>query len=86
METVQLSNGTVIDNAHCLEVNNRLFVYISSSDDIKRWFDLFVEPENTQTIESDYYGDKNTYSGYTDLFSISKENGNINIVLAKGES
>ena len=86
METVLLNNGTVIENAHCLEVNNRLFVYISSSNDMKRWFDLFVEPENTQTIEADYYGDKKTYSGYSNLFSISKENGNINIVMAKGVS
>ena len=83
MESILLNNGALINNAYCTESDGRLFVYIDKSDDIIAYFNLFVEPENTEIIKEDRYGNQTTYTGYTDLYSISKEYGNINLVLRK---
>lgn len=83
-ETILLNNGALINNAHCIESDGRLFVYINNSEDISGFFNLFIEPENTEIIKADRYGEKAEYTGYTDLYSISKEYGNINLVLRKG--
>lgn len=86
METILLANGTLIEDAHCMETNGRLFVYISNQTDLRRFFDLFMEPRNTRIIEADRYGDKTTYEGYTYLYSLSREYGNINIVMKRGDA
>lgn len=82
-ETIRLVNGTLIENAHCLEANGVLFVYIMGSDDLLQYFNLFIDPENTAVIHEDRYGEKTDYNGYTNLYSISKEYGNVNLALRK---
>ena len=82
-ETIQLANGTLIENSHCLETGGTLFVYITGSDDMARYFNLFVDPDNTAVIHANRYGDETDYEGYTDLYSINKEYGNINLALKK---
>ena len=83
METILLSNGTLIENAHCLPSDERLYVYIQGMD-IRTGFELFIEPENTRTIVSNRFGVDHVYEGYTDMYAISMENNQCNVVLKKG--
>lgn len=82
-ETILLANGTLIENAHCLESSGVLFVYIQGTDDLRTYFDMFMEPENLTVIHENRYGQENDYMEYTELYSITKENGNINLALRK---
>ena len=82
-ETILLANGTLIENAHCLESSGVLFVYIQGTDDMQTYFNLFIEPENLTEIHENRFGQESEYTGYTELYSITKENGNINLALRK---
>ena len=82
-ETILLANGTLIENAHGLESSGMLFVYILGTEDLRTYFDLFIEPENLTVIHENRYGQEKDYAGYTDLYSITKENGNVNLALRK---
>lgn len=81
-EKLTLNNGTEIEG-HVLESNDVLFVYLTGGDDIRRCFDLFIEPENTSTIVANRYGEEKTYTGYTFLYSLDRDYGNINLVMRK---
>ena len=81
---VILSNGTRIENAYCLEVNGSLFVYIIGATNMKEYFDVFYDNDiATGVILDEYPGDQTRYEGYTSMFAISRDNGNINIVMRK---
>ena len=82
-ETILLANGTLIENAHCLESSWVLFVYIQGTEDMQTYFDLFINPENLTVIHENRYGQEKDYTGYTDMYSITKENGNVNLALRK---
>lgn len=82
-EKILLADGTLIKNAHCLESSGILFVYIQGKDDMKTYFNLFIEPDKLTVIHENRYGQESNYTGYTDLYSITKENGNINLALRK---
>ena len=82
-ETIMLADGTLIENAHGLESSGMLFVYILGTEDLRTYFDLFIEPENLTVIHENRYGQEKDYTGYTDLYSITKENGNVNLALRK---
>ena len=84
METITLNNGTVIENAHCIEMDDRLFVYIEQDQTMTWAVTLFDHPENTREITENRYGAEKTYKGYTMLYSVSREYGNVNLVLRKG--
>ena len=49
-----------------------------------RFAEMFNDPEKTERIRAKRYGQEAEYTGYTDLFSVSKEYGNVNLVLRKG--
>ena len=82
-ETITLNDATRIDNAHCIESDGRLFVYIENTNGIKKYFDLFCDPDKTRRIVANRYGVETVYINYVDLYSISKEYGNVNLVLKK---
>ena len=82
-EKLILNDGTEIENAHCFESDGRLFVYITGTSDMQRYFNLLIDPDNTAKIKAVQYGVETVHSGYVDLYSISKESGNINVVLRR---
>lgn len=82
-ETITLADDTLIENAHCIESGDNLFVYIERTDNMNKYFKLFIKPEKVRTIKSNRFGQLATYEGFTDMTSISKEYGNINIVLRR---
>lgn len=82
-EYLILNNGTKVPDAHCLEDGINLFVYITGKAELTSILQLFSNPENTQVIKASRFGEKATYTGYTELYSMSREYGNINLVLKK---
>jgi len=84
METITLANGRVFEGAHAIKSENNLFVYITEGEyTLTEIVTLFENPENVRTISADRYGEKTTYEGYTELYAVSKEYDNINLVLKK---
>ena len=82
-EYLILNNGTRVPDAHCLEDGVNLFVYITGEAELMNILQLFSDPENTRVIKASRFGEKTTYTGYTELYSMSREYGNINLVLKK---
>ena len=82
-EYLILNNGETVHDAHCLQDENALFVYITGEADLIETLMLFSAPENTQIIKAVRYGEEATYEEYTNLYSMSREYGNINLVLKK---
>lgn len=82
-ETILLNNGMLIENVQCLESSGQLFLFLVGRTEFQTWLDLFDNPDNTEIIVATRYGEDTTYTGYTNLFSMSKEYGNINLVLRK---
>lgn len=83
-EYLILNNGETVHDAHCLQDDNTLFVYITGDADLMEILTLFSVPENTEVIRASRYGEEATYEGYTELYSMSREYGNINLVMKKG--
>ena len=81
METLTLSNGTVIAG-HMLEVDERLYLYMTEIT-LAAAFALLNEPANTAEIREDRYGQETTVRGYTALWAISRENGQICATMRK---
>ena len=82
-EYLILNNGVTVQNAHGLEDGTNLFVYVTGEADLMETLMLFSAPENTQVIKASRYGEEATYTGYTELYSMSREYGNINLVMKK---
>ena len=82
-EYLILNNGVTIEDAHCLQDDYALYVYITGDADLMAMLALFSVPENTEVIEATRYGERATYEGYTVLYSMSREYGNINLVMKK---
>lgn len=82
-EYLLMNNGTIVENAHCIVADRNLFVYITGEADLIEMMKLFSVPDNTETIKEVRFGEEQTYSGYTYLYSMSREYGNINLVMIK---
>ena len=83
-EYIILNNDVTVQNTHCLEDGSNLFVYITGDYDLMEMLTLFSVPANTQVIMASRFGEKSTYTGYTELYSMSREYGNINLIMKKG--
>ena len=83
-QKLTLNDGTVLENAHAIVAVNVLWVYIDTGSTLAEAFELLNNPEKTENIRADEFGTETMYSGYTDLFSIQREeNGQINAGLKK---
>ena len=40
METLTLNDGTVLENSHAIENNDRLFIYVENGSTISQVFDI----------------------------------------------
>ena len=83
-EYLILNNGVTVRDAHCFDDGVNLFVYITGEADLMDMLMLFSVPENTQVIKASRYGEESTHIGYTELYSMSREYGNINLIMKKG--
>lgn len=81
MEKLILNNGDELQG-HLIESNGRLFLYMQGIT-LAEAFGLLIEPENTKVIKEERYGRETTVRGYTNLYSISNENGLICAALKK---
>lgn len=82
-EYLILNNGVTVEDAHCLQDDRTLFVYITGEADLIEILKLFSVPQNTEVIHESRFGEESTYTGYTELFGMSREYGNINLVMKK---
>ena len=84
MNKITLADGTVIQDAYAMLVNNDLFIYISGNEDIRAMWDLLSNTRKTKRIRSQAFGADDTYLKYTDIRGMSKEDdGSINARLRK---
>lgn len=84
MNKITLADGTVIQDAYAMLVNNDLFIYISGNEDIRAMWDLLSNTRKTKRIRSQAFGADETYLKYTDIRGMSKEDdGSINARLRK---
>lgn len=72
-EKLILRDGTELEG-HLLKTETRLFVYVYGLT-LAEAFDLMNDPEKTEEIEAEQYGQTKTVSGYNHLVSISEEAG-----------
>ena len=83
MEKLILNDGTELP-AHAILASSILWVYLDGSITLAEAFELLINPEKTERIVAEYYGDTTVYEGYTDLFCIRREaDGSINAGLGK---
>ena len=72
METITLNDGTVLENSHVVLGRNILWFYLNGIS-FNDAFTLMSDPDNTVEIVAEQYGVETTYTGYTDLFSLTRE-------------
>ena len=81
-EYLTLNDGTVLDG-HCMEDDRNLFVYLDGKT-IVEGVTLFSDPDRVRVITEYNHGTVNTYFGYTEIYSVSHEFGNCNLVMRRG--
>lgn len=84
-EYLILNNGVTVRDAHCFDDGVNLFVYITGEANLMETLQLFSDPEATAMILASRFGEKAVYTGYTQLYGMSREYGNINLVMKKEE-
>lgn len=83
METIILTDGTLL-NGHILEdgTGELIFIYLDELT-IPEGVALFSDKSKVNRIVFSSHGEETIYTGYTDLWAISKEYGNCNIVMRR---
>jgi hypothetical protein len=79
-----LNDGTILDPAHAIEAGGVLWVYLDCEITLAEAFELLNDPGKTSKIVTDEFGVVNTYTGYSDMFCIRREDdGQVNAGLKK---
>ena len=84
-EKLTLNDGTELERSSAL-LSGDLFLYVQDGEtDLRRLFELLIEPENTQVITyTRNNGDEVEYTGYTKLIAVRDEgNGLVTAVLRR---
>lgn len=79
METITLNDGTVV-NGHCIQDGDTLFMYLDGKTIAEG---IALIDGNTERIEEINHGNTHTYEGFTELYAVSHEYGNCNIILKR---
>jgi hypothetical protein len=84
MEILILNDGTEL-NGHILDdgEGRAIFVYLDNMS-VYDGVMLFADKEKTSKIKALNHGTEHEYTGFTQLWSVSQEFGNCNIVMRKG--
>ena len=72
MQTMELNDGTLLENSYAIQNGNVMWFYISGKTLVEA-FALMNDPAKTATVTVDRYGAVTEISGYTDLFCIRRE-------------
>ena len=84
METLTLSDGTVLQSSNAYQDELRLYVYIRNGNSLQEVFNMLIDPEKTAKIIMGANGIEKTFNGFTKLITVSDEgNGTITAVLKK---
>ena len=85
METLTLNDGTVLENSHAIENNDRLFIYVENGSTISQVFEIFIDPEKTKKITfTNLDSSQITWRGYKRLMDVrDEEHGLITAMLKK---
>ena len=84
METLELNDGTVLENSNAHRDGERLYVYIQNGSSLREVFDLLIEPEKTAKIIKRAPEIETVFEGFTKLTNVTdNENGFITAVLKK---
>ena len=70
-----LNDGTILQDSYALAVGNRMWVYIYAEMTLADAFALLNDPTKMIAVISEQFGVETTYEGYTELFTITKEDG-----------
>lgn len=85
-QKIILNDGTELAG-HIMENGDGriIFVYLTGGVSMMTGITLFSDPAKTRTIRMISFGHEHTYQGYTQVESVSKEYGNCNLVMRKGD-
>ena len=73
-ETLTFNNGTVLQNSYAIQVDMVLYIYIKDeSCSFEDAFELLNNQNTVSKIICNRYGQKETYEGFTDFYSITKD-------------
>lgn len=80
-ELITLNDGTEVAG-HCIEdlETGTLFMYLDGKSVAEG---IALIDGNIERIEEENHGAHHTYEGYTEIYAVSHEYGNCNIVLKK---
>lgn len=70
-----LNDGTILEDSYAQAVGNRMWVYIYANITFADAFALLNDPAKLLSVISEQFGVETTYEGYTELFTITKEDG-----------
>ena len=78
METLTLNDGTVVENAITIKAYIGLWIHLMTGYSFSEAYSMFSDPEKTIKIVSDKTEphtptQPTVYDGFTDLFSIRRE-------------
>ena len=77
METLTLSDGTVLENSTALESSGMLFIYTRNHYSVKDLCDALFPAENIGHITAVFPGGETVYTGYSKLVSLRDEGNNL---------
>lgn len=72
-EKLTMADGTEIPDAHVLTSDGALWFYVQNGMTLAEVFAVMNNPEKTGTITAFRYQAEQTYTGFTDLQSIRKD-------------
>ncbi len=79
-----MNDGTEINNAEAFTSSGVLWVYIHSKTTMAKAFGILNSPAKTRIIRSVNGTNTETFTGYTDLFCLRKEDdGSVNAGIRK---
>ena len=77
-EYIVLADGTQIGPCHILPMTDReIILYVDGKHTIAEMFNWFSDPEATATITAYRFGEEQTFTGYTELYSLRIENDSL---------
>lgn len=81
-EFIIMADGTTVKNAYVVKIDTGLIaIYVQGEHTFSKMSKLFSNTKKTEVMESDRYGDKQTWEGYTEIISLQINPGNACIEL-----
>ena len=86
METLTLNDGSVL-NGHILPGGDGITIFVYLMDmNIVQGVSIFSDADRISKIIESNHGTEHVYEGYTEIYAVSHEFGNCNIVMRKAGS